>query len=178
VFDLPAPIPVRGDISLRRWRRPDAAAVADACSDPELARWIPVPRPYTLDHALAYIEQTVAWWTTGEAYAFCIARGDSAIGSITIRPRADPPAIGYWIAGSERRQGIATAAVDALVAWAGTTLALTEVWIEAAPANEASRRVARSAGFEEQPGVTVGPDDSLRVRHRRVLADAPGMSSN
>src|SRR5215217_8016403 len=44
------------DVLLRPFRADDAAAVAEACSDPDIQRFVPgLPFPYTIDDARAYI---------------------------------------------------------------------------------------------------------------------------
>ena len=93
--ELTGPVPVADGVALRRWRDDDAPAVVAASNDPELARWIPVPRPYTLADAEAYIANTRAWWRVGERFVFCVDRGGVAVGSIGLRLDRDEAAIGY-----------------------------------------------------------------------------------
>lgn len=81
---LREPIPLGDGVVLRHWRGEDAAAVAAACNDPEIARWIPVPQPYTTAEAHHYIEQTGTLWRTGEAFVLCIDRDGAAVGSISL----------------------------------------------------------------------------------------------
>jgi RimJ/RimL family protein N-acetyltransferase len=45
-----------GAVLLRAWQASDAPAVAVACRDPEIPRWIPfVPSPYTDEDARRYV---------------------------------------------------------------------------------------------------------------------------
>jgi RimJ/RimL family protein N-acetyltransferase len=163
------PLPVLDGVALRRWRPEDAPAIAEACSDPSIAQWIPVPRPYPVDEASRYVDLTARWWQSGEQFVLCVARQDEAIGSISLRLDRDRPSIGYWLASSARGRGIMTAVVERLVAWAYEALDLEEVWIFVQPANLASRRVAERAGFNEVDERVTWPDGKERMIYRRSL---------
>ncbi len=63
-------------------------------------------------------------------------------------PVARRAEVGWWLAPHARGRGVAAAAVDLLVGWAlAPPLDLRQVWARIDPANEASARVARHAGF-------------------------------
>src|SRR3990170_4977867 len=62
-----------GDVTLRPFHEDDAEAVARACRDPEIRRWIPtIPEPYTIDDAVTFIERVERDWGEGHAAAFAI----------------------------------------------------------------------------------------------------------
>ena len=62
---LPPDPPLCDEAVLLRLPRPDdAEAIAAACSDPEIARWIPVPVPYSLDDALDFVDGVGDGWAT------------------------------------------------------------------------------------------------------------------
>ncbi|MBB2913755.1 RimJ/RimL family protein N-acetyltransferase [Streptosporangium becharense] len=138
---------------LRALAPSDAEAIARACSDPEIIRFIPpVPVPYTHDDALRYLEQTEQEWKEGGA-AFAIADAQSGewLGNIGLRAARLPgnAEIGYLVAPWARGRGVATAATRALAAWAlerGTE----RIELLTDPENLASQRVALAAGFRRE----------------------------
>jgi RimJ/RimL family protein N-acetyltransferase len=168
-FDL---LPIADGVWLRKWLAHDAESLAEACDDPEIARWLRLPSPYTLDTAHAYLRSVDDWWRTGEAYSVAIADDTSILGAISIRPRRDQPSIGYWLAKSARGRGLAMRAVDAVARWAAETFDLADVWIFAHPANAGSCRVALRAGFSEQAERVVFPDGKPRAVFRRSMGEA------
>lgn len=167
-MDLTAPIPISTNAVLRRWRDDDASAVAAACNDVDIARWIPVPQPYTVDEARRYIELTRTWWTDGERFVLCIELDGVAVGSVSMRLEPTGAAIGYWLAPGARGRGLMTRAVDAMAAIATSDLGLREVWIYVQPANRASRAVAERAGFTEYGARSDFSDGKRRVVYRRT----------
>ncbi len=168
-MDLRDALAIGDGIELRRWRASDAPSLAIACDDPEIARWLPVPSPYTLEAAIAYLAMVQTWWERGEQYAFAISAGDTVLGAISLRPHAQRPSIGYWLAASARGRGIMTHAVEAIAAWGRRTFDLPEIWIFAQPENEASCNVARRAGFAEVDERVMFPDGKARAAFRRVI---------
>ena len=55
------------------FRRARLAAIAAACVDPEIARFVPVvPQPYSEAHALAYVVFAAAQWASGQQRPFAI----------------------------------------------------------------------------------------------------------
>jgi ribosomal-protein-serine acetyltransferase len=78
-------------------------------------------------------------------------REDRVVGGVALRLRADPEPhgdIGYWVAAAARRLGVGSRAVRLLAQHGLEALGLRWIEIVAAPANEPSRRLALSAGFE------------------------------
>ncbi len=56
--------------------------------------------------------------------------------------------IGWWVASRHRGAGLATRAAALLAGWAVAELCVDVVLARCAPANPASGRVARAAGFD------------------------------
>ena len=75
--------------------------------------------------------------------------------------------IGYGITEAHQRQGYASEAVNAAVAWAFQTLELRTVEAETAPENAASQRVLEKCGFTAN-GET-GEEGPRFVKNRPVL---------
>jgi RimJ/RimL family protein N-acetyltransferase len=140
-------------VRLRAPRETDAHAIAEGCSDPEVARWTKVPSPYTLEDARAWIAATEVRRGRGTELQLVIVRGDEdrVVGGVALRLRADPEPhgdIGYWVAAGARRLGVGSGAVRLLAHHGLEALGLRWIEIIVSPRNEASRRLALSAGFE------------------------------
>jgi [ribosomal protein S5]-alanine N-acetyltransferase len=58
--------------------------------------------------------------------------------------------VGYWVAASRRRRGLAGTAVRLLSTWALAHAGFERLDLYANPANEASQRVAETAGFTRE----------------------------
>lgn len=134
---------------LRQWREDDAALVYRECQDPEILRWIPViPRPYTQEHARAFV--------TGELdlgpYQFAVEIDGAVVGSIGMRvdEQAREGHIGYWCARNTRGQGITSRALRILCEYSLDELALERLELITDPDNLASQRVATKVGFQRE----------------------------
>ncbi len=154
---------------MRPWRPDDEAAVAAACQDPEIARWVPIPVPYGAEHARQFIARAERGWADGYQAALAIvgAADDAVLGAITLHcmsPRRW--ALGYWIAPWARRRGVATAAVRLLSRWAIREYDLVRLYLFTLDGNEASQRTALAAGFQLE-GTLRNYDD-----HRGEVRDA------
>ena len=144
---------LRGEgVVLRAWRMEDAPAVAEACQDPEIARWLAfVPQPYTSDDARRYIEECIEAPDDRRPFAITDAETGAVIGSIDMRiNRLGTGHIGYWMAPQARGRGLTTAALRALSRWAIEELGLGRVELATDPENLASQRVAEKAGFQRE----------------------------
>jgi RimJ/RimL family protein N-acetyltransferase len=156
----PFPAPDRpltdGTLVLRLPRDADAPAIAAACADPEIARWIPVPVPYRLEDARAFVAFTAEGWSSGREPTFVIAdvTDGALLGTLAFHRRPDEPgkaAVGYWLAPGARGRGAATGAVLLAVRWAfGIEPALVRMELLTLVGNEASGRVALRAGFTRE----------------------------
>ncbi len=143
-----------GGLILRPWQLDDAPALAAACQDPEIARWIPmIPSPYTQEDAYSYLGHARENWDRGEAYNFAILEAETGAlaGSIAVRLlRFGIGHFGYWIAPQARGRGVATEALKELCRWGVDTLALKRMELVTDPENKASQRVAEKAGFQRE----------------------------
>ncbi len=143
-----------GDVLLRLWRPSDAEAVAAACQDPEIQRWIPVPAPYGLADAADFIEEAERSWRAGTRAGFAIvhAGSDDLLGAIGLGPGREGRAwsVGYWIAPQARRLGIAARAVRLVSRWAFDEVGIDRLELMTLLDNEASQGVARRAGFHRE----------------------------
>jgi RimJ/RimL family protein N-acetyltransferase len=145
-----------GDLRLREWTDADIPAVAAACREPEIARWLDqVPQPYTERDAREYIASTRRGWRDGTISTFAIAdrTTDEPLGSISIHwldPEQAIGEVGYWVTHEARGRGVATAAVLLIARWALDTCGLERLQLRADVLNAASQRVAEKAGFRRE----------------------------
>jgi RimJ/RimL family protein N-acetyltransferase len=132
------------DLLLRPPVADDIDAIVAACSDDEIARFIPmIPAPYKRADAEWWIDRCAWAWGNGEACPFAIveAGSDELVGAIEFRP-ADAT-VGYWVAARARGHGLATQALQLICAWRSER----PLQLVTHPANLASQRVAVKAGF-------------------------------
>ncbi len=141
-------------ILLRLPREADAPAIAEACVDPEIARWVPLPVPYTLADARAFLETAADGWASGPDSVFAIEERASGalVGLIDLHRGTTPDRawVGYWLAPAARGRGLATRAVRLVAAWAFTDPALERLELMTLVGNDASGRVALRAGFRRE----------------------------
>jgi RimJ/RimL family protein N-acetyltransferase len=146
---------------LRPVRESDVQAIARACSDPEIARWLPqLPSPYRVEDARSFVEHATDAREHGRECAFTIVdESDTLLGLISVRLTEAPPTVGYWMAREARGRGIATAATIAISQWAFETFQGSRIALHAEPENLASVRVAEKSGFVRVPGTIRGLED-------------------
>jgi signal transduction histidine kinase len=141
-------------ILLRLPREADAPAIAEACADPEIARWVPIPVPYSPADARAFLEGVGDGWESGDDCVYAIEeRASGALaGLIDLHRGATPDRawVGYWLAPAARGRGLATRAVRLVAGWAFADPALERLELMTLVGNDASGRVALRAGFRRE----------------------------
>ena len=83
-FRPPEPSLADEAILLRQIRDADAPVIADACADPEIARWIPIPVPYGLTDARTFVAFAADGWASRREATFAITEGSSGLLAGTI----------------------------------------------------------------------------------------------
>ncbi|MEV6835801.1 GNAT family protein [Streptomyces sp. NPDC051133] len=145
-----------GRLVLRPFAERDIPAVQAACDDEVTQRWLPLPSPYTEEHA--------RWWCTegapqslssGDGIQFAAEDGTSGelvgcFGFKSTNWRELTTEIGYWTVPAARGRGFAQEAVRALAAWVFTATPVRRITLLAATENVASQRVALKAGFTRE----------------------------
>jgi len=149
----PPPTLTDGVVTLRAFHPGDAADVARACDDPETARWLPVPSPYTLEDGRTYVGQTAPGrWADGTEATFAVTDAVSGelLGDCGLkleRRSLGLGEVGYWAAPWARGKGVASRAAALLAWWGVQELGLNRVELVADVENVASLRAAEKAGF-------------------------------
>lgn len=142
-----------GVVTLRPWTVDDVEAIARACNEPEIARWIhQMPSPYGKRDAREYVAATQAAWDEGAGAFFAIvdAAVGEPVGSIAIHVQDAAwgnVEVGYWTAAEARGRGLTTRALRLISRWAIEQAGAERVQLRADVHNTASLRVAENAGF-------------------------------
>jgi len=140
-------------VTLRPWRSDDAPAVFLACQDPLIARFIPIPQPYTEDDARTFVEVRRQDWATKDERSFAIvdAATDELLGSIARHgPFGHRAAFGYWLVPRSRGRGVATRALRLITDWTIQTTDVIRLDLYTDIENDSSGRVAERVGFERE----------------------------
>jgi RimJ/RimL family protein N-acetyltransferase len=170
-MDVAPPDPPLSDgvVTLRPWRRDDAAELVAALDgDEEIARWLDsIPQPYTDADAHAWLSQTGQAWSDGGAAPFAVVDAESGrlLGGIGIRwnDRVNQIGeVGYWARADVRGQGVTTRALRLVSDWALGAAVCERLVLRADTRNAPSQRVAERAGF-----VREGVERSARFSARQ-----------
>ncbi len=125
---------------LRPLRRDDADAIVRIAGNYEVSKWLnPVPYPYNLSDAHAFIETVQAG---GEAFVWAINQNDALIGLVGV-----DDILGYYLQPESWGQGLMSEAVAAVIDWRFTDPALDTLSSGFFDGNHGSRRVLEKAGF-------------------------------
>jgi RimJ/RimL family protein N-acetyltransferase len=144
-----------GVVTLRLWRDEDVPAIAAACREEEIVRWLDqIPQPYREEDARAWLGVGRQAWARGDLANFAIvdAETDEVLGSISARwtPQQRVGEIGYWVKRETRGRGAATRALRLISRWAIEEVCAELLELRADELNEPSKRVAEKAGFRRE----------------------------
>jgi ribosomal-protein-alanine N-acetyltransferase len=137
---------------LRPWEEGDAPAVVSAYAEPDIRAW----GIRSVDEAEApewIASWTVTWGAETDASWAVVSPSDRSVllGRVALRRISLAEGCGeitYWVLPAARRQGVASRSAAALSTWAFESLGLHRLGLLHSVRNEASCRVATSAGFE------------------------------
>jgi len=147
-------------LRLLPWGEEHIDAITEACQDPEIQRFVPLPSPYTRADAEAFV-RTVAPMgrAAGTDVVFGVVHAETGevLGAVGLHRLKSLGAacggageIGYWTAPGARNKGYMTEAVREVCSWGFRQLGLARIeWIAIA-GNEASWRVVHKLGFTRE----------------------------
>lgn len=146
------PVNLRSErLELTLPRESDVDAIFEACQDPGIQRYTPVPFPYERRHAEAFVRQVPKDWEAGRHVTWVIREGDTLVGTIGLY-RLDGDGngeIGFWMAPASRGRGRLREAANAVIDWGFSAegLGLSRIEWRAVVGNVASAKVASALGF-------------------------------
>ncbi len=136
---------------LRVFSPADVDALHQACQDPDIQFFTPIPLPYLRTDAERRVSAGVPeGWATDRNYTLGAFRRDSGalVGSYSlfvVSPGVYE--LGYWAVREQRGRGYSVEAARALCDWGWATLDLHRIEWWAMAGNTASRAVAERLGF-------------------------------
>lgn len=140
-----------GPVTLRPWRPSDAEDLQREVQDPEIVRWMALDVPYPVAVAEEFIAGCAGAWERREAAHFVITdhsdRLAGYLGVLAVEEGMRVVEVGYWVAESHRRRGMATAAVRMAVGWIERSVRPARIELGMLAPNPASRAVAERTGF-------------------------------
>ncbi|OHU21445.1 GNAT family N-acetyltransferase [Mycobacteroides franklinii] len=146
------PVELQTDrLVLRAVAASDEAAIVEACNDAEVAYYLSLPVPYTVDDAKNFIAKSAREWVEGTRYGFGFFLGETDELAGTCALKSVTPGVlevGYWSAEPHRRKGLTAEAVRRLCQWGFEALGAHRIEWWAVVGNDGSRAVAEAAGFE------------------------------
>ena len=148
-WDPPEPRLEAAGIALRPFRDSDAAAVADACRDPDILRFTFMEDGLTEAGAVEWIKTGAAWWPKGyPRFAIVDARDDRLLGQVGLGVNLHQVSAEgyYWVVASDRGRGVASHALGLVADW-GFSKGIERLFLLVHPENEASNRLAARMGF-------------------------------
>ena len=149
---------------LRPFTFDDVDDVVAYASDPEVARYVPMPQPYTRDDAVEFIaRQVLADWSTRPAFAIVLEHHVVGGMGLPINESHQTAELGYGLARPHWGQGLVPEAAHAVIAWGFERYALHKVFAFADTRNLRSCRVLEKLGMTRE-GVLRG-HSKMRSEH-------------
>lgn len=149
-------IPVaHGPVVLRAFSDADVPMVVELATDPYVPTIGSLPANANRRDALDWIERQRGRLAEGLGFSFAVAEADTdrAVGGIGLwltALRYGRATVGYFVAPSARRRGIATAALVAVTSFAWTIPDLHRIELYIEPWNAGSVGTAERAGYQRE----------------------------
>jgi RimJ/RimL family protein N-acetyltransferase len=128
----------------------DIDAIVEACQDPGIVRYTPVPSPYGRHDAVEFVARVAADWASGAHLTWGVRLEGRLAGMMGVyRLGTGSGELGYWTGPAFRGRGVAAEASKAVIDWAFAPYGLSLARLEwrAVVGNVASARAARARGF-------------------------------
>jgi RimJ/RimL family protein N-acetyltransferase len=141
---------------LDRSRPCDSATVRRLDADPDTARFFGWTVQQVLTAPASHYDgdrrakENLAEWREGRRLSLAIRRRSDSqlVGFVELQPTGDEANVSYMVDPLLRRQGIASRALEAYLAWASREIGLRSASLTCHVENAASRGVAAKCGFE------------------------------
>ncbi len=151
----PGPVTLTDGRLLLRLPEPgDVPDITAACQDELTARFVPVPVPYTDEHARTFVAERPARWQADDGemtWAITDVTDGRLLGMVGLHARdASMREIGFWAAPWARGRGVMTDAARLVLQFGFDVLQLERVEWCALVGNHGSRRVAEKLGFRHE----------------------------
>jgi [ribosomal protein S5]-alanine N-acetyltransferase len=159
-------------LRLRRPRLADAPAIFEYASDPEVARYADWPISASLESVTERLRLRDEEWGSGEEFHWVVTLPpeDRAIGAIACTISGHAAEFGFLFARRFWRNGYATEAARAIVAWVFSVPSVWRLTATCDTENLASARVLEKSGLEREgilrrailrPNLSSEPRDAL-----------------
>lgn len=138
-------------VALRKIQIEDRERLAHLANNPNVANNLldDFPHPYSIEDADQFIKHAQA---ASPTLRFCIEKDGEYVGNIGLHPKEDvykrSAEIGYFIGEEHWGQGIATHAVQLIVAYGFEQLDIHRIYAGVFSYNSASKKVLEKAGFD------------------------------
>ena len=137
-----APVLLAADgLVLREWQQEDLPSMVELFDEPEIARWTPLPSPFTLADAA---ERLIRAPREGRLLLAITTDGDRPLGEMLLTATGE---LGYAVGRPYRGQGLAARSLLLLRDHAHEVLGLSVLRLRIDPENAASAATAVRAGF-------------------------------
>ena len=176
---FPLPWPPLGDadhhLALRPWGAgaDDAAALAAAWADPDVARWSAVPADASEDDARRWIRHEEDRRARGLAIDLVVTRSDQPgrvlgeVGLAVVDPDEQWAELGYWMSPEARGRGSMARAATVFADWVLRELPVRRLFARTHPDNPRAALVAQAAGLQRAGALETGTVVWIRDRPAR-----------
>jgi RimJ/RimL family protein N-acetyltransferase len=152
---------------LREWAAGDIDAMVELFDEASIDAWTPLESPFGTEAALRYLDRARRRRAEGAGVQLAItADGAAPLGEVLLFEGDQPGTaeLAYAVGLAHRGQGLACRAVTLVMGFAGRSCGISAYALRISPANLASQRVARTAGFQ----LTDAPLEPWQRKDRRL----------
>lgn len=137
---------------LRPWRPDDAEAMVQVYDDPEAARWTPVPSPFAVEEARAYLRRAGERRADGFRQLAVVSRCGEVAGEVLLMSTGLPDTceLGHAVAVAHRGRGLARQSL-ALLLCVAARAGYSRARLRIAVGNRASEKGCQQAGLRARP---------------------------